>query len=310
MRVAETIPAGVTITSVRVWPERIELSHPWDAAQILVTGEVDAGQQLDLTRMAQCTSMADVVTVDASGQVRPLRDGKQTLTLMSLVSQLRWKLSSVALQNRFRSVMCGMSPTLSKMGCNSGTCHGSKDGQRGFKLSLRGYDFQYDHRALTDEIEAQRFNRANPDQSLMLLKASGSIPHVGGMLTSPGARHYDLIRKWITSAHNLDLQTGRVAKIELLPSNPILPRESLKQQMVVIATYADGWQRDVTADAFVESGNIEVLSAGKTGIVTALRRGEAPILARYEGAYTATTITIMGDRSGFAWDDQTPTTAI
>ena len=59
----------------------------------------------------------------------------------------------------------------------------------------------------------------------------------------------------------------------------------------------------MTADAFIESGNIEVLSANNRGIVTSLRRGEAPILARYEGAYTATTVTIMGDRSGFEWQE-------
>ena len=76
--------------------------------------------------------------------------------------------------------------------------------------------------------------------------------------------------------------------------------------MVVLATYADGTVRDVTADAFVESGNIEVLAADKTGLISTLRRGEAPVLARYEGAYTATTITVMGDRSGFVWNDPEP----
>ena len=35
--------------------------------------------------------------------------------------------------------------------------------------------------------------------------------------------------------------------------------------------------------------------------MTALRRGEAPILARFEGAYAATTLTVMGDRTGFVW---------
>ena len=37
--------------------------------------------------------------------------------------------------------------------------------------------------------------------------------------------------------------------------------------------------------------------------MTAVRRGEAPVLARYEGAYAATTLTVMGDRSGFVWND-------
>src|SRR6185436_9489882 len=35
----------------------------------------------------------------------------------------------------------------------------------------------------------------------------------------------------------------------------------------------------------------------------ALRRGEAPILARFEGAYAATTVTVMGDRTGFVWQE-------
>ena len=39
-----------------------------------------------------------------------------------------------------------------------------------------------------------------------------------------------------------------------------------------------------------------------------LRRGEAPVLVRYEGAYAATTLTVMGDRTrlrlGAAADEQ------
>ena len=71
--------------------------------------------------------------------------------------------------------------------------------------------------------------------------------------------------------------------------------------MRVIATYADGTVRDVTREAFVESGNTEVATVDRDGVMTAVRRGEAAVLARYEGAYSATTLTVMGDRSGFVW---------
>ncbi|MHC4994876.1 MAG: DUF1549 and DUF1553 domain-containing protein, partial [Planctomycetota bacterium] len=74
----------------------------------------------------------------------------------------------------------------------------------------------------------------------------------------------------------------------------------------VKATYADGSQRDVTREAFIESGNTEVAEADREGYLTAVRRGEAPVLARYEGAYAATTLTVMGDREGFVWQ-QPPT---
>ena len=72
------------------------------------------------------------------------------------------------------------------------------------------------------------------------------------------------------------------------------------------ATYTDGTQRDVTQEAFVESGNIEVIEANGQGLLTMLRRGESPVLVRYEGAYAATTLTVMGDRSEFVWQ-QPPT---
>ena len=72
--------------------------------------------------------------------------------------------------------------------------------------------------------------------------------------------------------------------------NPIVPRAGMKQQMIVIATYSDGTRRDVTREAFIESGNIEVIEANSSGVLTMLRRGEAPVLVRYEGAYATTTI--------------------
>src|SRR5262249_36142484 len=77
----------------------------------------------------------------------------------------------------------------------------------------------------------------------------------------------------------------------------------MKQQMAVFATYTDGSTRDVTAEAFVESSNTEIATVDKTGLVTAVRRGEATMLARYEGSYDASTLIVMGDRSGFQWAD-------
>ena len=53
----------------------------------------------------------------------------------------------------------------------------------------------------------------------------------------------------------------------------------------------------------MQSGNTEVAEPEKEShsLINTIRRGEAPILIRYEGNYTATTVTVMGDRSGFVW---------
>src|SRR5262245_38977455 len=192
-------------------------------------------------------------------------------------------------------------PVLSSVGCNAGTCHGSAEGKNGFKLSLRGYDPLFDHRALTDDLEGRRFNRAAPDTSLMLLKPSGKVPHTGGAVIKDGDPYYELLKSWIGNGAQYDPKSPRVKSIEVFPKNPVVPLQGMKQQTRVLATYTDGKVRDVTAESFVESSNTEVASAEKGGLVTALRRGEAALMARYEGAYAATTLVIMGDRTGFQW---------
>ena len=195
-----------------------------------------------------------------------------------------------------------VTPVLSRLGCNQGTCHGARAGKAGFKLSLRGYDPLYDTRAFTDELKSRRANIANPDNSLMLLKATGAVPHVGGQLTKQGSDYYNLIRDWIAAGAKLDLTTPRVVSIEVTPENPVVQKLGDTAQMKIVATYSNGDVKDVTKEAFIESGNTDVADTEVGGLVTTKRRGEAPILARYEGRYDATTLTAMGDRGGFVWE--------
>jgi hypothetical protein len=116
-----------------------------------------------------------------------------------------------------------------------------------------------------------------------------------------GDKYYDILRAWIADGAKLDLNATRVAKIDLFPKNPVVQTPGARQQVRIVATYADGRQRDVTAEAFVESGNGDVAKTDGGGLVETLRRGEAPLLARYEGNYAATTLTVMGNRKGFEW---------
>ncbi|MGL4419545.1 MAG: DUF1553 domain-containing protein, partial [Gemmataceae bacterium] len=164
-----------------------------------------------------------------------------------------------------------------------------------------GYDPLYDHRALTDDLEARRFNRAAPDRSLMLLKPTGGVPHVGGVLWQVGEPGYELVKAWITQGVKLDLNASRVVNVEVFPKNPTIQSIGAKQQFAVVATYGDGRVRDVSAEAFLESSNTEVATVDKANLMTSLRRGESTMLARFEGAYAASTVIIMGDRSGFEW---------
>jgi hypothetical protein len=301
---AEKLPEGMQLARLEVLPASIALANRYAYAQLLITGVLTDGSRIDVTRMVEVTEPSGLVKLNDHRLVRPVADGDTALQI-ALAGQsvsVPVKVSGIGSDypvDYVRDVM----PAMSKMGCNAGTCHGAANGKNGFKLSLRGYDPLFDHRALTDDLAGRRFNRAAPDQSLMLLKPSGGVPHVGGVLTHPGEPYYELLRAWIAAGVKLNLDTPRVTKIDVYPQGPQIPLPGMKQQVIVMATYADGAVRDVTAEAFLESSLTDVVEVDKQGLATGTRRGEASLLARYEGAYAATTVVVMGDRSGFAWQD-------
>ena len=196
-----------------------------------------------------------------------------------------------------------VNPILAKAGCNQGTCHGAQKGKNGFKLSLRGYDPLFDIRALTDDLAARRVNVASPDDSLMISKALGRVPHEGGVRIDEGSPQHGVVHRWVAEGARLNMETPRVTGISVQPQNPVVEQIGSTQQIRVVASYADGSSRDVTRDAFMESGNTEVATSSPTGVLTAVRRGEAAVLVRYEGSYAATTLTVMGPRDGYVWED-------
>jgi hypothetical protein len=289
------------ISRVEAQPKTIDLKNPFEYRQLLITGITETGDRIDLTRQVRFHAPG-LVKVSATGQVRPSADGTGSLRFDVEGQSCSIPVQVTGQKDDYQvSFTRDVMPVLSRLGCNAGTCHGSAQGKNGFQLSLRGYDPQFDHRALIDDIGGRRFNRAAPDRSLMLLKTSGAVPHVGGVLTGPGEPYFDLIRTWITQGVKLDLDMPRVARIEIQPEHPVLPLIGSQQQMTVWATYGDGSRRDVTAEAFLTSSNTEVATVDKDGVVKAIRRGETAVLARYEGNYAASSLIVMGDRGGFAW---------
>src|SRR3954471_14477612 len=82
-------------------------------------------------------------------------------------------------------------------GCNTGSCHGSARGQDGFRLSLFGYDPAGDFFRLTREMPNRRINLAQPHESLMLLKATGVVPHTGGEVVKKDSDQYRTLLRWI-----------------------------------------------------------------------------------------------------------------
>ncbi|MEZ6088920.1 MAG: DUF1549 domain-containing protein [Pirellulaceae bacterium] len=300
----ESLPANTKVVELTASPETIELDGPFAYSQLMVRGKLDSGDVIDVTRIAELQLTQPIGTLSQRGLLRGAKVGQAEVTVKLQDQELRIpvtvkNLDSTEPLNFVRDV----NPVLSRLGCNQGTCHGAQAGKNGFKLSLRGYDPLFDVRAFTDDLASRRVNVASPESSLMLLKARGFAPHEGGVLVNTGEPYDETIRRWIAEGAKLNVDVPRVAKIDILPQNPVVQQIGSRQQIRVTATYTDGSIRDVTREAFIESGNSEVATADITGLATAVRRGEAAILARFEGAYAATTLTVMGDREGFAWEE-------
>ncbi len=292
-------PPKFVISALKVSPENIHFNSPTDYARLVVRAVLDDGSTIDVSPHVE-TEADDSVVLIEDGFVQVAGNGKTELVIH--YENASYKIPvSVQLPDEFKpNFIRDVNPVLTKLGCNGGTCHGSATGKMGFKLSLRGYDPLFDVRALTDDMGSRRTNLASPHDSLMLMKPSAAVPHEGGQLFNLDSRHYQLVRDWIRDGARLDLDTPKVKSVDVFPKNPVMVDADWKQQMRVVATYADGSTKDVTREAFIEIGDMEIASVDGS-VVTALRRGETPVLARYEGAFTATTLTVMGNREGFVW---------
>jgi WD40 repeat protein/mono/diheme cytochrome c family protein len=300
------LPSGDAVIALLVEPVTITLDGPARYAQIVVMAELASGAKVDVTRQVAYELSAPVGTIDSAGLLTPGGNGAAVLTVKLSDKSATADVQVSNLESPPRpDFIRDIAPILARAGCNAGTCHGAQAGKNGFKLSLRGYDAVFDVRALTDDLASRRVNVASPADSLMLLKTTASVPHQGGQVIKPGSLYYEALRQWIADGARLDVTSSRVNRLEITPANPVVESIGSLQQVRVVAFYTDGSQRDVTREAFLESSNTDVVKTlpEQPGLLEALRRGEAAVLVRYEGNYAATTLTVMGDRSGFQWEE-------
>lgn len=293
----------VNAASIVVFPPKIVLTGPRDARRLIVTGTLADGSRVDLTSTADYEPSGDGCTVDSAGFLHAKKNGVFTLTIRAggrsaEIPVIVQKSEHAEPVSFIRDVM----PVISRVGCNAGTCHGSAKGKKGFKLSLRGYDPDFDYLQLVDDLAGRRFNRSAPEQSLMLLKPTASVPHEGGYVLDPDSPAYAILRDWIAEGVRSDSgKVARVASLEVYPPTIDLSMPGQSQQMVVFAHYPDGSTRDVTLDAIYSSSVPDIATVSSTGEATGVRRGEASILIRYEGVFGVDNVTVMGDRTGFVW---------
>src|SRR5438445_804337 len=128
--------------------------------------------------------------------------------------------SALAAEVSFRNDVMAV---LSKAGCSAGICHGNKNGKGGYKLSLRGQEPDLDYGTLTRESFGRRTNPLEPDQSLVLLKATAEVAHEGGLRLKKGSAEYEILRRWIAEGMPNDLASApKLRRLEVTPTEKVL----------------------------------------------------------------------------------------
>jgi hypothetical protein len=192
---------------------------------------------------------------------------------------------------------------LSKAGCNAGACHGNQNGKGGFKLSLRGEDPAWDYAALTHDALGRRTDRLRPAESLVLRKATATLPHEGGRRFAVGSREYDLLARWIRQGTPADPPgTPELARLDVTPTDQVLLEPADGVRVQVRATFSDGTVRDVSRLAVYETSN-QVATVTPDGSVRRQQAGETAILVRYLDRQAVVRLAFVPARPGFAWHE-------
>ena len=290
---------------ITVDPAEVSLIDIDQSVQLLVTVEMSDGSSRDITTAARYSldSKDAFVTID-KGWLAPKKNGAARLIIIYETSD-RQNIGktipvTVKLQGNERTLNFAndVVPIMTKAGCNSGGCHGKSLGQNGFSLSLLGFEPDYDFDALVTQGRGRRVFPGDPEQSLILKKASGTVAHGGGKRLAPDSREYTMLRRWIEQGMPKGKDSDpKVDKIEVMPRERILVG-SKDQQLRVVAIFTDGTRHDVTRQAEYKSQEPDILKVEPTGAVSTLdRTGEGAVMVRYMGIVDVAKITVPFNRS-------------
>ncbi|MCX7664079.1 MAG: DUF1549 and DUF1553 domain-containing protein [Gemmataceae bacterium] len=277
------VAAQAPLTSIEVFPPNVNLETQRDYQTFIVQAWYADGLSRDVTTEAKATLLNPALAKLEGNLLKPVADGTTELKIEfgGKTFQVPVKVRD-ANTDRPISFRLDVMPIFMRAGCNSGSCHGAARGKDGFRLSLFGFDPEGDHFRLTREINGRRINLALPSEGLLMEKAAGLVPHTGGQKIQKGDAYWNELIRWHEAGAPNDLPSvATVTDVEVYPKRAVMDGKGAKQRMVVRAKYSDGTDRDVTSLALFLSSNDNSGKISSDGVVEAVERGEAFVMARF-----------------------------
>jgi len=283
LMLAGSFVSANTLTNIAVFPPEVNIQTNRGMQRVLVQASFDDGITEDVTSKAKITISDPKVAKLENGIVRPVADGKCTIDVSYEGKTTKIPLDVKQAQaDRPISFKLDVMPIFMRTGCNQGGCHGAARGKDGFRLSLFGFDPDGDHYRLTRELNGRRINLAIPEESLLVEKGAGKVPHTGGQKFAVGDQYFNEIIRWLDAGAPVDSASiATPLSIDVYPNKVVMNGKGSTQQIVVRAKYSDGSERDVTSLSLFMSNNDSSAKISPDGLVTAGDRGEAFIMARF-----------------------------
>lgn len=278
-------------TSVRLYPDG------WKQ-QLIVTAVTQQGREIDRTHeSAFASSDPAVAAVSANGVVSSKKSGQARITVRA---EDREETIEIIVRDDARppvQFVNDIVPILTKHSCNSGGCHGKATGQNGFRLSLLGFEPEFDYRSLVKDAFGRRTVSGSVERSLLLSKATNKMPHGGGQRLDENSDDYQVLREWVV--RNLPEPGANdplLEKIAVFPKRRILT-QSTQQQLLVTAHFSDGETRDVTRQALYLANEKEIAETTESGLVTTKESGGLfTVMVRFGGKIAVFHGTVPFDR--------------
>lgn len=185
-------------------------------------------------------------------------------------------------------------PILTKAGCNAGVCHAKAiTGQRGFRLSVLGFEPEEDYEAIVKQGKGRRVFPPAPEESLLITKGAAIVPHTGGKKIEPGSEDYQMLVRWI--AEGMPYTQPNEPKLSEIVVEPARATMQVKttQQLKVIARYSDGSSRDVTKLALFEANDRAMAETSEQGLIKTLDLpGNVAVMVRFGGKVSVCSVSV------------------
>ena len=299
------VTSAAELVEINVYPENIDLSNSRDRQRVIVQARFADGITEDVTEQATLTAVNAEVLRKEGYTFYPKTDGETTVNVeyQGKAIQIPAKVQNAEVIPPI-SYTLDVMPIFLKTNCNTGSCHGAARGKDGFRLSLYGFDVNGDYTRITRDFSSRRINLAFPEDSLLLTKGAGVVPHTGGTRFRKGDELYETVHEWLRSGALLDQgEIPTVTKVDIYPKGAVLNGEGAQQKISVRAYYSDGTDRDVTHLAYYSSNNDNSAVIEQDGVVTAQNRGEAFIMARFDTHTVGTHFIVLPKNLQFAWNE-------